>query len=173
MTDNVMIQARIEKVTVNIGVGESGERLGKAEKLLAKLTSKKPVRTVSRHKIPSWNLKQGEAIGCKVTLRGKDAEEIIKRTLYAKNNALQPGNFDKTGNVSFGIQEYLDIQGLKYDPEIGIFGLNVNINLERKGYRIARRKRNQAKVPQYARVSRDQAIEYMKNNFGVKIEEED
>jgi large subunit ribosomal protein L5 len=170
---NVMEQTRIEKVTVNIGVGESGERLGKAESLLAKLTSKKPVRTVSKHKIPTWNLKKGEPIGCKITLRGKDAVEIIKRTLYAKNNALQPGNFDKTGNVSFGIQEYLDIQGLKYDPEIGVFGMNININLQRPGYRIHKRARNQVKLPDYARVTRDEAIEFMKNNFGVKIEEED
>jgi large subunit ribosomal protein L5 len=170
---NVMENPRIEKVTVNIGVGESGERLGKAEKLLAKLTSKKPVRTISKHKIPTWNLKKGEPIGAKVTLRGKDAQEMIIRTLHAKDNELKPGNFDKTGNVSFGIQEYIDIKGLKYDPEIGIFGMNVNINLERSGYRIQKRSRNKVKVPEYARVTRDQAIEFMKNNFGVKIEEED
>ncbi|MFH1054717.1 MAG: 50S ribosomal protein L5 [Candidatus Altiarchaeota archaeon] len=173
MIANVMQTPRIEKVTVNIGVGESGEKLGKAEKLLQKLTSKKPVRTVSKRKIPTWDLKKGEPIGCKVTLRGKDAVEIIKRTLYAKNNALNPGNFDTTGNVSYGIQEYLDIQGLKYDPEIGIFGMNVNVNLEHPGYSIQRRARKNVKVPQKARVQRDEAIEFMKNNFGVKIEEED
>jgi len=170
---NPMQVARIEKVVVNIGVGESGEKLGKAEKLLAKLTGKKPVRTVSQHKIPAWNLKKGEPIGCKVTLRGQDAVEVIKRTLYAKNNSLRPGNFDKTGNVSFGIKEYIDIQGLKYDPEIGIFGMNVNINLEHPGYRVQRRTRHVGKIPQKARVSVDEAMDYMKNNFGVKIEEED
>jgi large subunit ribosomal protein L5 len=170
---NVMENPRIEKVTVNIGVGESGERLGKAEKLLAKLTSKKPVRTISKHKIPAWNLKKGEPIGAKVTLRGNDAQEMIKRTLHAKDNELKPGNFDKTGNVSYGIQEYIDIQGLKYDPEIGIFGMNININLERAGYRIQKRSRNKVKVPEYARVTQAQAMEFMKTNFGVKIEEED
>jgi len=170
---NVNENPRIEKVTVNIGVGDSGERLGKAEMLLAKLTAKKPVRTISRHKIPGWNLKKGEPIGCKVTLRGNDAVEMIKRTLHAKDNELKPGNFDKTGNVSFGIQEYLDIQGLKYDPDIGIFGMNVNINLERPGYHVQRRARKTAMVPAKARVSREQAMDYMKNNFGVKIEEED
>jgi large subunit ribosomal protein L5 len=172
MSAHLMETTKIEKVVVNIGVGESGERLGKAEKLVAKLTGKKPVRTVSKSKIPAWDLKKGEPIGCKVTLRGPSAVEIIKRTLHAKDNILQPGNFDKTGNVSFGIQEYIDIQGLKYDPDIGIFGLNVNINLQRPGYRIHWRARNKVKVPAYARVSRDQAVEFMKNNFGVKIEEE-
>jgi large subunit ribosomal protein L5 len=173
MMENPMCNAKIEKVVVNIGVGESGERLGKAEALLEKLTKRKTVRTISRHKIPTWNLKKGEPIGCKVTLRGDDAVEVIKRTLYAKNNALQPGNFDKTGNVSYGIREYIDIQNLKYDPDIGIFGLNVNVNLQRPGYRIQWRSRNKKTIPARARVSRDQAVEFMKKNFGVKIEEED
>ncbi|MBU0762583.1 MAG: 50S ribosomal protein L5 [Candidatus Altiarchaeota archaeon] len=170
---NIMQKARIEKVTINIGVGESGERLGKAEQLLKKLTNKKPVRTVSKHKIPTWNLKKGEPIGCKVTLRGKDTEEIIKKTLYAKDNILSPRNFDKNGSVSYGIQEYIDIQGLKYDPTIGIFGLGVHISIEHPGYRVARRSRNNAKVPSKAKVTRDEAMNYMKDNFGVKIEEED
>jgi len=170
---NPMETARIEKVIVNIGVGESGERLGKAEQLLEKLTEKKPVRTVSKHKIPTWNVRKGEPIGCKVTLRGEKANEILKRTLYAKNNVLKPGNFGKDGNVSFGVQEYIDIQGLKYDPIIGIFGMNITINLERPGYRVARRSRHTATVPEKARVSRDVALNFMKDNFGVKIEEEE
>ncbi len=170
---NPMQQAKIEKVTVNIGVGESGERLGKAEQLLEKLTARKPVRTISRHKIPTWNLRKGEPLGCKVTLRGEKADEILKRTLYAKNNVLQLSNFGKDGNVSFGIAEYIDIQDIKYDPIIGIFGLNVTVNMERPGYSIARRSRNNVKVPQKARVTRDAALEFMKQNFGVKIEEEE
>ncbi len=168
-----MKQPRIAKVVVNIGVGESGERLGKAEQLLNKLTGKKPVRTISAHKIPTWNIKKGEPIGCKVTLRGKETFEILKRCLYAKENTLKPGSFDVNGNVSFGIQEYIDIQGIKYDPLIGIFGLNITVNIERPGYRIARRARKTAKVPAKAKTTRDESIEFMKNNFGVKIEEED
>jgi len=173
MMDNVMLKPRIGKVVVNIGVGESGERLGKAESLLEKFTNKRPVRTASKHKIPSWNIRKGEPIGCKVTLRGDEAVEIIKRSLYAKDNVLSPGNFDVSGNVSFGIREYIDIQGLKYDPEIGIFGLNLNVNLEHPGYRVQRRKRKDVKLPKTARVSREEAIKFMKDNFGVKIEEED
>ena len=170
---NPMEMTRIEKVTVNIGVGESGERLGKAEQLLAKLTGKKPVRTVSSHKIPTWNLRKGEPIGCKVTLRGEEAKKILERTLYAKEAILKKGNFSKDGNVSFGIHEYIDIQGLKYDPIIGIFGLNVTVNLGKPGYRISRRSQQTKKVPFTARVKREEALEFMKENFGVKIEEED
>jgi len=170
---NVMREPRIDKVVVNIGVGESGERLGKAEALLKKLTSKKPVRAISKHKIPAWNLKEGEPIGCKVTLRGDDAVEIVKRTLYAKDSILEPRNFDKDGNISYGIREYIDIQGLKYDPEIGIFGLNVSVKLERAGHRIQRRSRDNVKIPVKERITQDEAIAFMEKNFGVKFEEEE
>jgi large subunit ribosomal protein L5 len=173
MMSNVMEHPRIDKVVVNIGVGESGERLGKAEKLLAKLTNRKPVRTNSKHKIPAWNIRKGEPIGCKVTLRGEDAVEAIKNTLHAKDNTLRPDNFAENGSISFGIAEYIDIQGLKYDPEIGIFGMNVNIKLKRAGHRIQVRSRKKAKVADNARVSRDEALEYMKEKFGVKVEEEE
>lgn len=82
--ENPMQTPRIEKVTVHMGVGESGERLGKAETLLEKLTGKKGVRTISAHKIPAWGLKKGEPIGCKVTLRGNNAMEFLRKAFLAK-----------------------------------------------------------------------------------------
>lgn len=174
MMANVMEKPRVEKVVVNIGVGESGERLGKAETLLEKLTGRTPVRTVSSHKIPTWNIRKGEAIGCKVTIRDQsDIKELLERTLYAKDGMLRPGNFDKSGNISFGIQEYIDIKGLKYDPLIGIFGITVNVTLERPGFRVARRSNKTVKVPKKVRISQGEAMEFMKENFGVKIEEEE
>jgi len=169
---NVMQKPRISKVTLNIGAGESGEKLVRAEKLLQKITNKKPVRTVSQHKVPGWNLKKGEPIGCKVTLRGKDAEEIVKRMLYAKDTKLKESNFDKYGNVAFGVHEYIDVQGLKYDPEIGILGLNINTTLEKPGYRVKRRRLNKATVPESHRVTQEEAIDFMKEKFGVEIETE-
>ncbi len=168
---NVMDKPRVEKVVVNIGVGQSGERLVRAEKLLEKLTERKPVRTYSKHKIPTWGLKKSEPIGCKVTLRGNDSFELIKRGLYARDNKIPQSCFGKDGNVSFGVQEYIDIQGLKYDPEIGVFGMNFNIALERPGSRIKRRKNVKKNLPKKKMVSQNEAIEFMKENFGVEIEE--
>ncbi|MFH1125712.1 MAG: 50S ribosomal protein L5 [Candidatus Altiarchaeota archaeon] len=170
--NNVMQQPRLEKVTLNIGVGESGEKLGKAEKLLQKLTNRKPVRTVSKHKVPAWNLRQGEPIGCKVTLRGSEADEILRRMLYAKDNKLKESNFDDEGNMAFGIHEYIDIQGMKYDPDIGIFGLNVNATIEKPGYRVKRRRLNQTKPDKKHLVTRQDAVEFIKGKFGVEIEAE-
>lgn len=170
--ENVMQQTRIEKVTLNIGTGESGEKLVKAEKLLQKLTNRKPVRTTSKHKVPAWNLRKGEPIGCKLTLRGREAEEILKRMLYARDNKLKESNFDEKGNVAFGIHEYIDIQGMKYDPEIGIFGLNVNVTIEKPGYRVKRRRLNQSKPSKKQNVTQQEAVEFMKEKFGVEIEAE-
>lgn len=167
-----MQQPRIEKVTLNIGAGESGEKLVKAEKLLQKLSARKPVRTVSKRKVPTWNLRKGEPIGCKVTLRGKIADETLRRMLYAKDNKLTEDNFDKEGNMAFGIHEYIDIQGMKYDPDIGIFGLNVNATIEKPGYRVKRRRLHQAKVADKHKVTQSEAIEFMKEKFGVEIETE-
>ena len=151
---NVMQQPRVGKVTLNVGAGESGERLVKAEKLLHKITNKKTVRTVSKHKVPGWNLRKGEPIGCKITLRGKDADEVLRRMLYARDNKLVESNFDKDGNMAFGVHEYIDIQGLKYDPEIGILGLNINVTLEKPGYRVKRRRLRKGETPKRHRVSR-------------------
>ena len=168
---NPMQHPRIEKAVVNIGVGESGEKLGKAEKLIETLTSKTPVRTVSKHKIPGWGIKKGEPIGCKITLRGKQAEEVIKRFLYAKDNNLKKNCFGKDGNLSFGVREYIDIEGLKYDPDIGIFGMNLTVTLERPGYRIKRRRIDKKKIPDQQRISQQESIDFFKDKFGVNIEE--
>lgn len=168
--DNVMQKPRIEKVVVNIGVGESGERLGKAEKLLVLLTGKKPVRTVSTHKIPTWNLRKGEPIGCKVTLRKKDAVEFLKKGFVAVENKIRYSCFDGQGNLSFGIKEYIDFPGIKYDPEIGIFGLNICATIKRPGFRVKKRKEKKDRLPSKSIITNDEAIAFIKQEFGVEVE---
>ncbi len=165
-----MQSPRIEKVVVNIGVGESGEKLVKAEKLLEKLTGRKPTRTYSTKRIPAWDLKKGEPIGCKVTLRKKPAEGFLLRGFYAKDNSINQSCFDDAGNLAFGIHEYIDIKDVKYDPDIGIFGLNINATIERPGGRIKRRHLKKTKVPQKARLTKEESIKFIKEKFGVKVE---
>ena len=167
---NPMQKPRIEKVVVNIGVGESGERLGKAEKLLELLTERKPVRTVSTHKIPTWNIRTGEPIGCKVTLRGAPAEEFLKKSFNAAEGRVRTSCFDGQGNLSFGIREYIDFPGVKYDPEIGIFGLNVCATIKHPGFRVTRRKENKTRVPLKFSVTPAESIEFIKEKFGVEVE---
>lgn len=171
--DNPLTAPRLAKVVVSISIGESGERLVKAEQLLQKLTDRKPVRTVSTHKIPAWGLKKGEPIGCKVTLRGQAAMDFAKRALVAKENRLEERHFDDAGNISFGLAEYIDIPGIKYDPEIGIMGLNTNLTLERPGARIKHRRLQKTSPHPRDHITRDEAISYMKENFGIEIGQED
>lgn len=166
---NPMEQVRIAKVTLNIGVGEGGERLARAEKLLETMTGQKPVKTISKVTNPEFGIRKKQPIGCKVTLRGEKAEEIIRKFLDGIGNKLKASQFDDQGNVSMGIEEHIDMPGMKYDPDIGIFGMDLSITFEKPGYRISRRRIQKRKVPRKHRVTREEAIKFMKEKFNVKI----
>ena len=164
-----MEEVRIEKVTLNIGVGEAGDKLEKAAKLLNAITNKKVVQTKTMKRIPTWSLRPKLAIGCKVTLRGKDAEALLIRLLKAIDNNLKERSFDKTGNFSFGVPEYIDIPDVPYNPKIGIIGLDVAVTLEKPGYRIKKRKVMKGKIKTRHLVKKEQAIEFVKKKFNVNI----
>ncbi|MEA1924465.1 MAG: 50S ribosomal protein L5 [Candidatus Altiarchaeota archaeon] len=166
---NVMEEPRVEKVVVNIGAGKSGEKLVNAETLLERLTARKPVRTISRSRVPAWGLKKGDPIGCKVTLRGREAEDFIKKCFITVDNEIKVRNFDDEGNLSFGIREYIDFPKMKYDPDIGIFGMDVSVTLQRPGYRIKKRRIRKKKVPLSKRITRDESIEFIKKKFKVDV----
>jgi len=168
---NSMRTIRIEKLTLNIGAGKDAALLEKGVKLIKQLTGIAPVKTVTQKRIPGWGLRPGLPIGCKVTIRGPDAMKLIARLLAAKDKRLDPKNFDVVGNVSFGIPEYIDIDGAKYDPEIGIIGLQVCLTLERPGYRVKRRSLRPMSIPHQHRVSAEEAMAFMKETFGVTVEE--
>ena len=85
---------------------------------------------------------------------------------------IKKSSFSNTGVFSFGIKEHIDIPGTKYDPKIGIFGMDVSVNLRKPGYRVARRRRKRSKVGSKQRVRVEEAINFMINNFGVRIVEE-
>jgi large subunit ribosomal protein L5 len=160
----------IDKVTVNIGVGSPGERLEAAKELLSRLTGQKPIETLAKKRNPVFKLRKGLPIGAKVTLRGKAAKEFLEKALLAKRKILKEKNFDKTGNFSFGITEYIDFPGAKYDPQIGMFGFDVCVTLKRKGKRVAVRKIARSKIGKSHLIKKEEAIEFAKSNLGVKVE---
>jgi len=168
-----MRNVEIEKLTLNIGAGKSQDRLEKGVKLLRMLTGIDPVKTITKKRIPGWGLRPGLPIGCKLTIRNGKIKELVSRFLKARDNVISNSNFDNEGNVSFGIHEYIDIPDAKYDPTIGIMGLQVCISLKRKGYRIKFRKRKRKKIRAKHRVTKQEAIEFMAKNFGIKIREEE
>lgn len=165
--ENVMRTIRIHKITLNIGAGKNEEVLKKGLKLLQKLTPLKPVQTITKKRIPGWGLRPGLAIGCKVTVR-KGCEELLKRLLAAKENVLEEKNFDSQGNFSFGIPEYIDIEGLEYDPELKIMGLEAAVTLERPGFRVKKRKVQPSKVGKAHLITKEEAITFMQN-FGAEV----
>jgi len=170
---NPMQQIRIEKLTLNIGTGGPGEPMEKAIKLLKNLTGMKPIETTTKKRIAGWKLRPGLSIGCKITLRGKKAEEFFLRLLDAKNKTLSINNFDKNGNFSFGIPEYLDIPGAEYDIKIGIIGLETAVTLSRPGFRISKRRIHKNKIPNKIRITKEEAINFMTQKYSIKVIEED
>lgn len=168
---NSMREIGIEKVTLNMGTGTEKQNMEKAMKLLKKITNAKPIQTKTMKRIPTWGIRPRLPIGCKVTLRGKKAEELLTRLLQAVNNQLNESRFDKEGNFSFGITEYLDIPGVEYDADIGIIGLEVAVTLKRPGFRIKRRKKQKKKIPAKHKISKEESMEFIKNKFGVKFGE--
>ena len=163
---------RIEKITLNVGAGKEQSKLEKGVLLLKNITGINPVKTFTSKRIPTWGLRPGLPIGCKITLRGKAAKELLVRVLSAKDNSLNDRQFDGEGNLAFGIPEYIDIAGVKYDPKIGMAGLEVCISLGRAGFRIKRRRVRKTKVHKKHRITKEEAIEFMKKEFGTKIGED-
>ena len=167
---NPMREIRIEKVCLNIGCGGDLEKIERAEKLLKKLTGREKVLITKSKKRSTFGIAKGKPVGVKVTLRKKEAVEFLKKALAAVDNKIKESNFDEEGNFSFGVKEYIDLPGVKYDPSIGMLGFDVCVTLERPGFRIKRRRKEKRKIPKAHKIKREEAIEWVKKNFGVEVE---
>jgi large subunit ribosomal protein L5 len=159
----------IEKVTVNIGVGEAGEKLNKAETVLQNITNQKPVQTLSRTTNKDWGLRKRMPIGCKVTLRGKAAKNFLAEAFSTRENKMAEYSFDDEGNLSFGIPDHTLFKSQKYDPNIGIFGMDISITMQKPGYRIKRRRIGRKRIPHRHRVVREDTINYFTENFNLEV----
>lgn len=166
---NPMRQVRLEKVTVHIGVGQSGEALEKAKTILGELTGQKPSSQRARRTLKDFGIRQGEPIACKVTLRREKAVQFMKRALEAVNNRLSESNFDQQGNFAFGVKEHIEMAGTKYVPELGIVGFDVMATMERPGYRVKRRRVRQSRIGKKHVVTKQEAIRFVRSTFGTEI----
>jgi large subunit ribosomal protein L5 len=160
---------RIEKVTVNIGVGEAGERLEKAAKVITSITGHKPVYTLSKTTNKDWGIRKRMPIGCKVTLRGNDAEKFLKKALKTRENKVADYSFDDQGNISYGIPDHTLFEDQRYDPKIGIFGMDVCVTMEKPGYRINKRRIGRHKIPHRHRTNREETIQFFSDTFNVEV----
>lgn len=157
----------IEKVVVHMGVGEGGRQLANAEDILTEVTGQEPVRTVAESTIPEFNIREGDPIGAKVTLRDENAYEFLDTALdFVEIGRTQ---FDETGNFSFGVDEHTDFEDQEYDPNVGIYGLDVTVNLVRPGYRVRKRDKVYRQIPSSHRLTVEDAITFLDSEFDVEI----
>ena len=168
-TQNLMKKISLAKVVLNMGVGKSGDPIEIGKKALEQITGKKPNARNAKKSQRDWGVRKGEPIGVAVTVRDNDATELLKRLLVAKDNKINGKAIDDEGNVSFGINEHIDIPGIKYDPKIGILGLEVSIALARSGFNIKLRSQQKSKVGKKHRIAKNDTIKFLTEKFGVQI----
>jgi large subunit ribosomal protein L5 len=166
---NPMHELNIDKVVVHMGVGESGEKLSKAIEIMKTITGNTPVRSIAKKTQPAFGIRKGAPIGCRVTLRGRRALTFLETALNVIERKVSPAQFDRRGNFSFGIEEHTDFPGMSYDPQIGIYGMDINVVLARKGIRISRRHHEQKKLPEKQHVNAEDVIRFLKTRYKVEV----
>ena len=164
-----MLKPRIEKVVVNMSIGKSGEPLEKAAKVLKELAGQNPCKRKAKKTIRDFGIRKGEPIACMVTLRKQKAIEFLKKVLPVVDNKISKECFDERGNFSFGIKEHIEIPGVRYDPEIGIFGMDICVSLSRPGYRVKKRRIEKTKIGSKHLLTPEEAMVFVKEALGVEV----
>jgi large subunit ribosomal protein L5 len=162
---NKMREIKLEKVVLNIGGTE--EKLAKGVLLLTEVSGKKPVKIKATRRIPTWSVRPGLEVGTKVTLRGKDALEMIKKLLPAIDNTLKAKQI-KDNFFSFGIHEYIEIPGIEYIREVGIMGFEVTVVFSRAGKSVEKKKVKRGKSKRLV-VTSEEIQSFLVEKFGTTI----
>ncbi len=134
--ENLMQAPRLEKVVVNMGLGEAisnGKIIDASVEQLGQITGQKPVITKARKSIANFKLRQGQSIGAMVTLRGDRAYEFLDRLIsialprVRDFKGVSPKAFDGKGNYTLGIREQIIFPEINYDKVEKIKGMNITV----------------------------------------------
>ena len=136
---DVLRDLRIRKLCLNNCVGESGGRLTRAAQVLEQLAGQQPVYSKARYTVRSFGIRRNEQIAV-----------------------------SQTGNFGFGIQEHIDL-GIKYDPSIGIYGLDFCVVLVRLGYNVAQSRRKTGKIGFGHRLTKENAMKWFQQKYDGMI----
>ncbi len=138
---SVMQVPRIEKITLNMGVGEAisdKKVLEHATNDLTAISGQKPITTVARKSVAGFKIREGYPIGTKVTLRGERMWEFLERLISISIprirdfRGLNPKSFDGRGNYSMGVREQIIFPEIEYDKIDKIRGLDITITTSAK-----------------------------------------
>jgi large subunit ribosomal protein L5 len=136
-----MAVPRLEKITLNMGVGEAktnAKALDEAAEQLAIITGQRPVITRAKKSIAGFKIREGMPIGCKVTLRGAYMYEFLDRLLtialprIRDFRGINPNSFDGRGNFSMGVREQIIFPEINYDDIQEVRGLSITITTSAK-----------------------------------------
>lgn len=131
---NIMQVPKLEKVVINMGVGEAKENakiLESAMKDLETISGQKPIKTIAKKSVANFKLREGMAIGCKVTLRGEKMYEFVDRLInlalprVRDFRGVNPNSFDGRGNYALGIKEQLIFPEIEYDKIDKVRGMDI------------------------------------------------
>jgi len=164
-----MRRPEIEKVVVHMGIGQGGRDLQNAEEILTEITGQDPVRTTAKSAIREFEIREGDPIGAKVTLRADEAREFLETVFNIGVVDLSAKQFDTRGNVSFGVEEHTEFPSQEYDPNTGIYGLDVTVNLVRPGYRVSKRDQQTRQLPSAHRLDPEDAAAFLESEFNVEV----
>ena len=132
--ENIMQVPKLEKIVVNMGVGEAKENskiLDSAIADLEKITGQKAVTTKAKNSVANFKIREGMPIGCKVTLRGEKMYEFLDRLVnlalprVRDFRGVNPNAFDGRGNYALGIKEQLIFPEIEYDKVDKVRGMDI------------------------------------------------
>merc|ERR1712178_128696 len=166
--ENVMRKVLCDKLIINIAVGESGDRLTKAVRVLQQLSDQTPVENTARYTVRTFGIRRNEKIACHVTVRGEKATDLIERGLKITDYEISAKHFSASGNFGFGVNGHIDL-GLKYDPATGIYGMDFYVVLRRAGYNVAKKKQKRGRIGLAHKITREDAMEWVRQTFNADI----